>query len=132
MVFQKQFTYGMRCASIVIAVTVFFLSAQSALPVPSSDSFPGFDKLLHACAFGSLAFAFSYWVAAEKWRTAPFKYFVLVWFVTACYGITDELHQYFVPGRDASVYDWFADCTGATFAVILRMRMVKKVDRIAG
>jgi len=28
------------------------------------------------------------------------------------YGLFDEVHQYFVPGRFASITDWIADITG--------------------
>lgn len=124
MISKKLIDYGMRCMSICIAVTIFILSAQSKLPIPKTVSFHGLDKLLHACAFGSLAFTLSYWFAADKWLTKPFRYFVVVCLITACYGISDEIHQIFVPGRDASIYDWFADCAGAVLAVCLRLKIV--------
>jgi len=31
----------------------------------------------------------------------------------AFYGMTDEIHQYFVPGRSADPWDWLADTVGA-------------------
>lgn len=122
---EKIVAYSMRCMSICIAVAIFGLSAQSKLPIPASVSFPGLDKFLHACAFGSLAFTLSYWFSADKWNANPLKYFAFTCAIAACYGITDELHQIFVPGRDASIYDWFADCTGGVLAVALRVRLVK-------
>ena len=123
---QKQFDYGMRSLSLIIAAAIFFLSAQSRLPIPSASRVPGFDKLLHVCAFGCLAFIFSYWFSIEQWNTKPLKCFCIVCFVIACYGISDEIHQSFVPGREVSVYDWFADCTGAFLASILRLKMVRR------
>lgn len=33
------------------------------------------------------------------------------------YGVSDELHQTFVPGRSADRFDVLADCLGATLAV---------------
>ncbi|MGI5089123.1 VanZ family protein [Treponema sp. OMZ 305] len=125
MISKKIIEYTMRCMSMCIAVVIFLLSAQSKLPIPESVSFHGLDKLLHACAFGSLAFTLSYWFASGKWLAKPFKYFTLVCLFTACYGISDEIHQIFVPGRDASVYDWFADCTGAVLATLVRLGMLK-------
>ena len=74
MISKKLIDYGMRCMSICIAVTIFILSAQSKLPIPKTVSFHGLDKLLHACAFGSLAFTLSYWFVADKWLTKPFRY----------------------------------------------------------
>ena len=123
---EKYIAYSMRIASIGIAVGIFMLSAQSKLPIPISVSFRGLDKLLHACAFGSLAFTLSYWFSTETWRAKTLKCFVLVCCITACYGISDEIHQIFVPGRDASLYDWFADCTGAVLAAALRSGMARE------
>jgi VanZ family protein len=38
--------------------------------------------------------------------------------VSCLYGVSDELHQFFVPGRDASVFDVFADSLGCLIGVI--------------
>jgi len=35
------------------------------------------------------------------------------------YAATDEIHQYFVPGRTASVRDWLADVAGILIACLL-------------
>jgi VanZ family protein len=35
------------------------------------------------------------------------------------YGISDEIHQYFVPGRHCSLYDVFSDTAGALLAYIV-------------
>ena len=42
--------------------------------------------------------------------------------LTSLYGIIDEIHQSFTPGRSCSVFDWFADTAGAAagiFAYVL-------------
>lgn len=124
MMLKKYIAYSMRCISICIAVVIFLLSAQSKLPIPETVSFPGLDKFLHACAFGSFAFTLSYWFSTDKWLGKPLKYCTIVCCIVACYGISDEIHQIFVPGRDASIYDWFADCAGAVLAVFLRLKIV--------
>jgi VanZ family protein len=38
--------------------------------------------------------------------------------IASLYGASDELHQYFVPGRSAEVADWVADTLGALVAVL--------------
>ncbi|RJQ54379.1 MAG: teicoplanin resistance protein VanZ [Actinobacteria bacterium] len=38
---------------------------------------------------------------------------------SSLYGVSDELHQAFVPTRDASVLDWVVDTAGAGTAVLL-------------
>lgn len=37
----------------------------------------------------------------------------------ALYGLSDEWHQSFVEGRDADIYDWFADMLGAVLLVLV-------------
>lgn len=122
----KRFDYGMRCMSIVVALAIFILSSRSKLPLPDSVLFPGMDKILHAFAFGCFAFAFSYWLGSDRWKAKPVVCVLIVCIATACYGASDEIHQMFVPGRDASIYDWIADCTGALAASLLRTAIVRK------
>ena len=81
MMLKKCIACGMRCMSICIAVVIFLLSAQSKLPIPETVSFPGLDKFLHACAFGSFAFTLSYWFSTDKWLGKPLKYCTIVKFL---------------------------------------------------
>ena len=39
--------------------------------------------------------------------------------ITICYAISDEIHQYFVPGRDMRIFDVMIDSIGAIIGVIL-------------
>ena len=52
--------------------------------------------------------------AAQTWIIA----FVLV----ALYGLSDEYHQSFVPGRDPALVDWLTDLTGAGLAWFISTR----------
>ena len=38
--------------------------------------------------------------------------------ITSVYGIIDEIHQSFTPGRECSFFDWVADTLGAVFGSI--------------
>ncbi len=98
---------------IVWAVALF---AQSSIP---GGNFPGFgifkyDKVFHAVFYIVLAWATH---RALVWQTRfPFfarHHYLFTFIVVAIYGATDEVHQYFVPQRSASLFDWFADCLGA-------------------
>jgi VanZ family protein len=44
---------------------------------------------------------------------------LLAWLITVAYGVTDELHQSFVPGRSATLSDWLMDITGASLSLLL-------------
>ncbi|MDI6828677.1 MAG: VanZ family protein, partial [Armatimonadota bacterium] len=56
--------------------------------------------------------------------------------IAALYGVTDEYHQSFVPGRRCELYDWMADVLGAAVALSLiailqfyRRKGGKRVER---
>lgn len=73
------------------------------------DLSPPRDKFYHAANFGVLAL-FIYLASRRAWLSV---------LLASLYGMTDELHQAFVPGRSADVADWLADTLGAALAVTL-------------
>ena len=45
--------------------------------------------------------------------------------LAACYGVVDEIHQCFVPGRTASAADLLSDIAGAwTMVLVLQWRVL--------
>jgi VanZ family protein len=98
---------------------IFALSAQPSLPdrAPPWLDFPGADKLGHLAVYAGLSFV----VYAGLVRSNPgvgvrLRVLIPIVFTTA-YGVTDEIHQRFVPNRSFDVYDLLADAVGATIAV---------------
>jgi VanZ family protein len=95
--------------AIAWAGVIFYLSSKSSIHMPTL--FPGQDKLFHLIAFGVLAF-FSMGAlrpAASGYRSAQ------VWFtvvLVTLYGLLDEFHQHYVPGRTVELYDALADAAG--------------------
>jgi VanZ family protein len=73
------------------------------------------DKIAHFFAYAALASGIALWPPAGIWRLYPLRISLIIIVITSAYGMFDELHQSFVPGRDASVYDWIADTLGAGF-----------------
>ena len=49
--------------------------------------------------------------------------------VSGCYSLTDELHQYFVPGRHASLSDCVIDATGALLGLWALSKVMAGVRR---
>ncbi len=87
---------------------IFFLSSRHFHLPPILPGY--FDKLAHTLIYMPLAFLF--FVSLRK--SGLNKYIFLISFLLAgIYGITDELHQSFVPGRDAAAADVVADFFGA-------------------
>ena len=91
---------------------IFYLSHQPGDAVLLPD-FPGVDKLAHILAYGCLAGASLY--ALHPFVSKPKQNFAAVLVVLFCimYGVTDEYHQSFVPGRFVSFWDLVADAFGA-------------------
>jgi len=69
---------------------------------------PVSDKVVHGCLYGVLGMTLAW-----GWYRAPgsLPHAVLI-VIGAVYGLTDEWHQLFVPGRVADAGDWFADVVG--------------------
>jgi len=97
-----------------------FIYIQSAHPSPEQiPSFPLVDKVLHFFAYGFMGFLF--YRAYQTLRIKDnIQLLMLLSVVSASlYGISDEIHQSFVPFRDASVGDVIADIIGAFSGVYL-------------
>jgi VanZ family protein len=110
--------YALRAGAPLVAIAIFILSSQSRLPVIPGVF--GIDKVQHSCAYLVLSAFLTAWTwpwAEKRYRNG--RLFLCAWFfaalISSAYGATDEFHQYFVPGRDCSIFDWFAD-TGGSFA----------------
>ena len=64
-------------------------------------------KIAHVSEFAIL-FALVYRAAGGKWQ--------LTFLLAMLYAVSDEIHQSFVPGRTAALYDLGFDLTGANIA----------------
>jgi VanZ family protein len=95
-----------------LAATVVAASGRGQV---ASPHIVGFDKVAHFHIFGLLALlvARNGFVPGRAWLAVA---------LVSLFGLTDELHQGFTPGRSVEVADWVADTLGATFAVTLYAR----------
>jgi len=100
-----------RLPVIAVCLAIFW---QSSYPgIISVPLFPHADKLLHFCVYAFLAFLTARDLIAEKPFWSPMKIKVAAILFASLYGVSDELHQAFVPERDASVFDVIADVAGS-------------------
>ena len=94
-----------------LAVMIVLASGRSQIAAP--PGIPSVDKLGHFLVFGLLA---SLVVRSPGGRVVwPLCAVTLVSF----FGISDEFHQSFTPGRSVEFTDWVADTLGAALAVTL-------------
>lgn len=103
-------------ALAVVAALIFGLSSIPNNFEPSESAIPA-DKIAHASEFGALSLILAWCLA--RWRgskvTAVLAAMALIG--SAAYGLTDELHQSYVPGRDVTAGDLAADIAGAAVGV---------------
>ena len=57
-------------------------------------------------------------------KAAPDAPFWIILSFVALYGLSDEIHQYFVPGRVCDILDLAADVTGGTIALITHRHLL--------
>lgn len=100
---------------VVWMVAIFFASGQDDLP-EGPKIIPHFDKVAHFCIYGLLA---TLWVRVLAHPGREGRAALLALAIASLYGMTDEFHQSFVPGRMVDVGDWVADTAGAALAVAL-------------
>ena len=91
---------------------------------PASEHVPEFDfsdKLLHVGAYAVLGFLLYRAFSAKDNGATPVRLIAMSIFLTALYGASDEIHQYFVPSRSAELLDFAADAIGGILGVMTAM-----------
>ena len=111
---------------VAYAGFIFYLSSWSALPGPTIWLLRLIgDKGLHAVEYGILGVlcyrAFRFAAGPRAARSA----LLLAVLVSTGYGVTDEIHQAFVPLREPSPWDVLADGAGASVVSWLWHRFVE-------
>jgi len=94
-----------------VMAAIFLLSHQQADDLP--PLFPHFDKIAHFLIYGLLAAALvgAFEPGLRQRRPWPVAGIVVLWCLA--YGLSDEFHQSFIPGRFPSLADIVADTLGA-------------------
>ncbi len=110
---------GRMVPMLLVMGTIFFLSNQPGSTYQRFVFFDGEDKIVHCCLYGTLALTVAFAFARLRKRWGGLRFSLLVVLVTVGYGMTDEFHQYFIPGRSTSLADLAADCTGAVLCCIV-------------
>jgi VanZ family protein len=120
--FSKFFFYWLP-----VLLYCLFIFIQSSLP--ASEHLPDFDfsdKLLHAGAYAVLGLLLYRAFNAMDKRTTTVKMVILSVVLTALYGASDEVHQYFVPSRSAEFLDFAADAIGAILGTVMALVIFTK------
>lgn len=92
------------------AALIFYLSSLPNPPGQPSEEWVSYAA--HLTEYAVLGLLLARWLGGQfpglgRWAAAA------AWVACAAYGVSDEVHQAFVPGRDATPVDWLFDALGA-------------------
>lgn len=110
----------------VLVQMAFIFIASS---IPDLQQLPGniSDKTGHGIGYAILGALLLRALARGRRAGVTWRTVLLAIICAAAYGVSDELHQRFVPGRASDVYDVLADVEGATAASLGAWAILKSV-----
>ncbi len=94
---------------------IFILSHQSDVSIPVGLS----DKSSHSLAYTGLGVLIVRALAGGLPAPVTLRIALLAVVLTTAYGASDEVHQMFVPGRSAELYDLYADAIGGAIGAFV-------------
>ena len=105
---------------------IVYLSSQSY----PSQHLPSFlfsmsDKLLHGLEYGMLGILL---YRAFYQTIGSIGSMSLAIICAVAFGISDEIHQWFVPNRQADIWDLLADTLGASIFIVSWVFLTKKIN----
>jgi VanZ family protein len=110
---------GLAAAAFAVAwASLIAWASHQSDPFPSlPKEILSHDKLIHLAVFAVLALSTrrALWLAP----VSPGRALLLAWVLSTGWGLLDEIHQSFIPGRDASSWDLLADAAGAALGAWL-------------
>lgn len=102
--------------AIIWMVFIFLMSSQEQFPRTPGFSVAVMSVLAHIVLYGVLGLLIS--IAINGTGRPDKRSMILAVTGAALYGVTDEVHQAFVPGRNPSIFDLFVNTVGATISVV--------------
>jgi len=103
---------------------IFYLSSQSRVPV--SIGFDTNGLILHIIEYFVLGFLVYRFLGNFCTKKSAYFIFFISLLISILYGISDEIHQSFVPNRVFSLIDLGADFLGSFIGIILYLAIQSK------
>ena len=97
------------------------MSADEIVPV-------GPDKLIHGIVFCLLALLMAP-ALSGGWLLVKPRFSGWAWLAASLYGVSDEFHQRFVPGRSSCFDDVLADSSGALIGAAIALLVPRVAQR---
>lgn len=113
--------------TIIIAIIIFYLSSLIFPPGPPGG-FPWKSIAYHFYAFLFLEAFLLISIIRGKNENKKFIFIAII--IALVYGVSDEIHQLFVPGRACSLSDVLTDSAGVLFAGLLYSFRIKSKNKV--
>ena len=110
--------------AVVFALVIFVFSH---IPGESYPAHPGF--LNYVAHFGEY-FILASLLTVAFWggRLKSWQVMLIALLLASTYAATDEIHQYFIPGRVSDPMDWLTDTVGALLGALATSQLLKRID----
>jgi len=112
---------------IAVMGAIFFISHQPASSVVLPE-IVNIDKVAHMVVYAILAYCMIWAFHPPGCRRSTGKLSLATICFCTLYGVSDEFHQTFIPGRFPSVYDVVADGAGALIVSLCWWLQVRKKE----
>lgn len=113
----KQFLW-FQGPALAWATAIFIQSSMSYINTPDLG-FDWQDKLLHAIEYAILGFLLRRALAFQDNRFLREHVNWATILIGSSYAISDEIHQFYVPGRSSDLSDVIADVVGITVVIMI-------------
>lgn len=118
--------------AFLYAALIFYVSSLQSIS-PPSIGFTWDDKIYH---FGEyVLLSFFIFIALRYYRQDTIRkhLHLIAILIACCFAASDEIHQFFVPGRDSQLGDLLADSLGIVLAQLaiwwyLKRKPQKSID----
>ncbi len=111
---------------ILYSGIIFCVSSVSNVKTPLQEI--GLDKILHVLEYIPFGFFVARGVYNTKVPIFTGMFFGAVLSISFLYGVSDELHQSFVPGRSAGAFDVIADTVGGVIGGYIYLFCMNQVN----
>ena len=111
-----------------VLIYCLLIFIQSSYPSPKNIqnlNLPYIDKLIHFAVYAILGMLFFRVFRTQRFKENVNMVMALSILSSSFCGMSDEIHQYFVPYRDADIMDFFADVMGSICGVCV-FKFIKK------
>ena len=107
-----------RTLPALFLMSAIFHASSFTFPKAPSLGFDRSDLLFHFGEFFALGLLTARMVATDMGRIHSLRSFFLASSIVLGYGLLDEIHQGFVPGRDPDGLDWLVDASGGLVGIL--------------